>query len=359
MVEVTERYVTNETAHDAEPYILGCDNSAVKLQYGKSYVSAKVRENIKVNNTEYVLISDIREKRVNTQSGEENGSIVFDYRYVKKDDLFIHPGALNTQADLERIREAVKSGKEPYSSGYNALTANSYAQLGAPRAVGTIIRGGTGDNCALLYRDAHRAYLCAIRWKISGDEAYADCARDILNAWSGTLKLVSGNADRYLAAGLYGYELACAAELIRDYEGFELERMQDMLLDVFYPMNERFLYSSGLGDDHNGAHVMNYWANWDLCNMASSVAIGVFCDRRDIYERALEYYKYGAGNGSVFNAVPKVYEASGTTLGVPVGQWQEAGRDMEHTMMGVGLMATVCEIAWNQGDDLYSWANNR
>ena len=359
MVEVTERYVTNETAHDAVPYILGCDNSAVKLQYGKSYVSAKVRKNIKVNNTEYVLISDIREKRVNTQSGEENGSIVFDYRYVKKDDLFIHPGALNTQADLERIREAVKSGKEPYSSGYNALTANSYAQLGAPRAVGTIIRGGTGDNCALLYRDAHRAYLCAIRWKISGDEAYADCARDILNAWSGTLKLVSGNADRYLAAGLYGYELACAAELIRDYEGFELERMQDMLLDVFYPMNERFLYSSEIGDDHNGAHVMNYWANWDLCNMASSIAIGVFCDRRDIYERALEYYKYGAGNGSVFNAVPKVYEASETTLGVPVGQWQEAGRDMEHTMMGVGLMATVCEIAWNQGDDLYSWANNR
>ncbi len=359
MVEVTERYVTNETAHNEKPYILGCDNNSVKVQYGKSYVSTKAPKNIKVNNTEYVLISDITEKWVNTQSGEENGSIVLDYRYVKKDDLFVHPGALNTLSDLERIAEAVKNGEEPYLSGYNALVSNSYAQLGAPRAVGTITRGGTGDNCALLYRDAHRAYLCAIRWKISGDTAYADCARDILNAWSGTLKLVSGNADRYLAAGLYGYELACAAEIMRDYEGFELERMQDMLMNVFYPMNERFLYSSEIGDDHNGAHVMNYWANWDLCNMASSAAIGVFCDRRDIYERVLEYYKFGAGNGSVFNAVPKVYEASETTLGVPVGQWQEAGRDMEHTMMGVGLMATICEIAWNQGDDLYGWANNR
>lgn len=359
MVEVTERYVVNETVYDEMPYVLGCDDRFVKVQYGKSYVSTKAPKSIKVNNTEYVLISDITEKWVNTQNGEENGSIVFDYRYVNKDDLFLHPGALNTQADLERIREAVKNGEEPYLSGYNALISNSYAQLGAPRAVGTIIRGGSGDNCALLYRDAHRAYLCAIRWKISGDTAYADCARDILNAWSASLKLVSGNADRYLAAGLYGYELACAAELMRDYEGFELERMQDMLMNVFYPMNERFLYSSEIGDDHNGAHVMNYWANWDLCNMASSVAIGVFCDRRDIYERALEYYKFGAGNGSVFNAVPKVYEASEDTLNMPVGQWQEAGRDMEHTMMGVGLMATICEITWNQGDDLYSWANNR
>ncbi len=359
MIEVSERYIVNETAYDSEPDVLGKSEIVAMLQYGKSYVSTKVPYCIEVNNTEYVLVSDITEKRVNAQSGEKHGCIVFDYRYVKKDDMFIHPGALNTQADLERIAEAVKRGQEPYLSGYNALISNQYAQIGAHRAVGTIIRGGTGDNCALLYRDAHRAYLCAIRWKISGDTRYADCARDILNGWSSTLKSVSGNADRYLASGLYGYELACAAEIMRDYEGFELERMQNMLMTVFYPMNERFLYSSEIGDDHNGAHVMNYWANWDLCNMASSVAIGVFCDRRDIYERALEYYKCGAGNGSVFNAVPKVYEASAATMNMPVGQWQESGRDMEHTMMGVGLMAVVCEIAWNQGDDLYGWANNR
>ena len=359
MVDVSERYVINETAYDEEPMVLGFGKSTHPLQYGKNYVSDQAPEIITIDNKEYVLVSDITEKWVNSQSGEENGKIVFDYRYVNKKDMFTHPGLLNTKEDLERIAEAVKNREEPYLSGYNALIANSYAQIGTARAVGTIIRGGSGDNCALLYRDAHRAYLCAIRWKISGDTAYADCARDILNAWSGTLKSVGGNADRYLAAGLYGYELACAAELMRDYEGFELERMQDLLIKVFYPMNEQFLYSSERGKDHNYAHVMNYWANWDLCNMASAAAIGVFCDRRDIYEKALNYYKFGAGNGSVFNAVPKVYEASEATLNMPVGQWQESGRDMEHTMMGVGLMAVVCEIAWNQGDDLYSWANNR
>ena len=276
-----------------------------------------------------------------------------------EDTAFVHPGVLNTEADLSRIAKAVESGEEPYLSGYNALISNPYAQIGAPRAVETITRGGSGANFALLYQDAARAYLCAIRWKISGDTAYADCARDVLNAWSGTLKTVTGNADRYLT-GIYSYQLAAASELMRDYPGFETRQMQDMLLNVFYkPLTERFLYSSEYGKDHNDAHIMNYWANWDLCNMAAAMAIGVFCDRRDIYERAIEYYKFGAGNGSIYGAVPKLYEAGEATLNVPVGQWQEAGRDMEHTQLGLGLMAVMCEIAWNQGDDLYGWANNR
>ena len=276
-----------------------------------------------------------------------------------EEEAFLHPGILNTENDLERIRNAVERGEEPYLSGYNALISNSYAEISAPRAVETIVRGGDGSNFALLYQDVTRAYLCAIRWKISGDTAYADCARDILNAWSATLKTATGNADRYLTA-IYSYQMAAASELMRDYPGFEKERMQDMLLNVFYkPLTERFLYSNEYGKDHNDAHIMNYWANWDLSNMAAAAAIGVFCDRRDIYDRAIEYYKAGAGNGSIFNAVPKIYEASKDTMNVPIGQWQEAGRDMEHTQLGLGLMASLCEIAYNQGDDIYGWANNR
>ena len=276
-----------------------------------------------------------------------------------EEKVFLHPGILNTEKDLERIKKAVERGEEPYLSGYNALISNSYAQIASPRAVETIVRGGDGSNFALLYQDTTRAYLCAIRWKISGDTLYAECAKDILNAWSATLKTVTGNADRYLTA-IYSYQMAAASELMRDYPGFEKERMKDMLLDVFYkPLTERFLYSNEYGKDHNDAHIMNYWANWDLCNMAAAAAIGVFCDRRDIYERAIEYYKAGAGNGSIFNAVPKMYEATGNTMNVPLGQWQEAGRDMEHTQLGIGLMAVLCEIAYNQGDDIYGWANNR
>ncbi len=90
------------------------------------------------------------------------------------------------------------------------------------------------------------------------------------------LKHIHGNADRFLAAGIYGYQFANAAELMRTYSGWASEdfaRFQNMMLTVFYSMNHDFLVR------HNDAAVTNYWANWNLCNMASMEAIGVLCDR--------------------------------------------------------------------------------
>lgn len=267
---------------------------------------------------------------------------------------FAHPGLLHTQADFDRMKLMINAGTQPYLDGYNQLANSSLSSSSwTPRATGTIIRGGTGDNVALLYNDVARAYQNALLWKITGNTANGNTARDILNAWSSTLTTLSGNADRYLASGLYGYELANAAELMRGYSGFDVTQMQTMLLNVFYkPLNERFLIGNEFGSDHNDAYIQNYWANWDLANMAAVVAIGIFCDRRDIYDIGIEYFKHGAGNGSIYNAIPFL-QTSG------LAQWQESGRDQAHTQLGIGLMAVTSEMAWNQGDDLYGWANNR
>jgi hypothetical protein len=37
----------------------------------------------------------------------------------------------------------------------------------------------------------------------------------------------------------------------------------------------------------------------------------------------------------------------------------KAGRDQGHAQLGVGLMGTVCERAWNWGIDLYGYDDNR
>lgn len=264
-----------------------------------------------------------------------------------------HPGALHTSEDFKRVKTALSQNKEPYKSALEKLTSSEFAAPAAPNATETVIRGGNGDNVSRLYKDAARAYQCALRWKIQGDKECGEAAKNILNAWSSTLKTVSGNADRYLASGIYGYEIANAAEIMRDYPGFDVEAMQDMLINVFYkPLCERFLYANEYGRDHNDAHIQNYWANWDLANIAASVAIGIFCDRQDIFERAVEYYKYGTGNGSIYNFIPYCYPGS-------LAQWQESGRDQGHANLGIGLAACICEMAWNQGVDLYGWADNR
>ena len=272
---------------------------------------------------------------------------------MAKRGAFVHPGLLLNEEDFKRIR--IHLDCEPWKSGWERLLKNSHAQLGyQPRPVEVIVRGRDRlhterENYPLLYNDIAAAYACALRWRISGDDRYAEKAVEILNAWSATLKKLSGSTDVCLAAGIYGYEFANAAEIMRTYQGWKPEdfaRFQKMMLGVFLPINQRFL------EYHNGTKVDHYWANWDLCNMASMMSIGVLCDRRDLYDEVVNYFKHGKGNGAIEHAVNYLHPDG-------LGQWQEAGRDQGHTLLGIGLMGAICEMAWKQGDDLYGYDDNR
>ncbi|MDX2680789.1 alginate lyase family protein [Streptomyces sp. NY05-11A] len=268
---------------------------------------------------------------------------------------YAHPGLLHTSADLARMAAKVKAGASPYTAGYAKLTANRHAQSDWTARPQTIVYRGAElrppstwkQNYGILYNDIHTAYQNALRYHVSGDSAHADTAVTILNAWSAKLTQVSGSADRFLAAGIYGYQAANAAELVRDRSDFALERFQKMLLDVFYSVSEDFLVKH-----NNGTPAPHYWPNWDLCNMACTLATGIFCDDQAKVERAVEYFKHGDGMGSIKHAIPVVHDDG-------LAEWMEAGRDQGHSLLGVGLMGTFCEMAWNQGIDLYGYDDNR
>ncbi len=264
---------------------------------------------------------------------------------------FFHPGLLHKQSDLDRMRIQVQAGAEPWTSGWKRLTANSHSSLAyVAHPVATVYRGtGTPENYSRLFNDAAAGYALALRWHISGDADYADAAVRLLNAWSDSLTSIDGTSDKYLASGIYGYEMANAAELMRGYARWapaDFARFRNMMMTVFYPMNHAFLTA------HNGACISHYWANWDLCNMASMISIGVLCDNRPVYQEAVDYFKSGAGNGAIRNCVWFLHPGN-------LGQWQESGRDQGHSLMGPAVMGAVCETAWNQGEDLYGYDDNR
>ncbi|HEY9009043.1 MAG TPA: alginate lyase family protein [Ohtaekwangia sp.] len=264
---------------------------------------------------------------------------------------FKHPGLLQTEAAFKRMQTKVKANAQPWLAGWNKLTSNVHASLNwVPNAPDTIYRGSDGvhqDNNYILFNDVAAAYATAIRWKVSGDEAYAKKSIEIMNAWSSKLKYIAGG-DRVLAAGLSGYEFANAAEIMRTYSGWksaDFERFKNMMLTVFYPINHDFL-------TRHERCITHFYANWDLCTMASIMAIGVLCDKREYYNEAVQYFKSGPGNGAIANAVYYIHPDG-------LGQWQEAGRDQGHTVLGIALMGAFCEMAWNQGDDLYGYDDNR
>jgi hypothetical protein len=263
-----------------------------------------------------------------------------------------HPGALHNWGDLNRAKVKVASSTDPWYSGWQRLINNSHSASTWKANPQSVVYRGSGypENYGILYNDIAAAYQNALRWWVAGTSANADCAVRICNAWSKTLTSIQGTADRFLAAGIYGWQFANVGELLRDYPGFDLAGFKKMMLNVFYPMNNDFLVN------HNGACITNYWANWDLCNMASILATAILCEDGAKYDQAVNYFCNGAGNGSIQHAVPYLYTDSD---GYALGQWQESGRDQGHTMMGMGQMGAICEMAWNQGTDLYSYDSRR
>ncbi|PKQ66494.1 cell wall anchor protein [Labilibaculum manganireducens] len=288
---------------------------------------------------------------------EEKPPVVEEEEFpIDQNKTFIHPGMLHTKSDFDRIKLKVKANAEPWLAGWNMLIKNAHASLSyKPNPVVKLIRGGNSaeepeaDNYSRAFNDVAAAYQCAIRWKITGDDAYADKAVQILNVWASTCERISGNSNVMLAAGIYGYQFANAAEILRDYEGWEsadFEAFKQWLLDVFYPLSSDFLVR------HNGTCISHYWANWDLANLADIMAVGILTDRADIYNEAIDYLINGDGNGQLKKTIYFIHPNG-------LGQIQESGRDQGHAQLCIGLLGTICEMAWHQGDDLYGYDDNR
>jgi hypothetical protein len=87
--------------------------------------------------------------------------------------------------------------------------------------------------------------------------------------------------------------------------------------------------------------------------MASILSIGILCDDTDKLNEAITYFKTGAGNGSIDHAVPFLYN-SGT-----LGQGQESGRDQGHQCLDISLLGAFCQMAYNQGQDLFAYESNK
>jgi len=284
-------------------------------------------------------------------------SLIFIYfviLFVPKVYSFAHPGLLVTNSDIDRAKSKIDAKKDPWLSSWNKLTSIRYSSASyTPNAVASIDRGKNGR---LLWRDAAAAFNLALRWKISGDNQYADASARILVAWASQLKTLDGGDDKYLTTGLQGHQLANAAELLRDYPPFSkngLASVTRMMTTLILPLNIKFLNHLEPAE-HNHRH---FFANWELSNVASAMAIGVLADNKTYWDFAINYFKTGSGNGAIENAITNIVKEPGT--GKPLGQGQEAGRDQGHAGLALQLLAVIGQQAWNQGEDLFGYDNNR
>ena len=298
---------------------------------------------------------------------------------------FIHPGGIVSQQDIDRAKKLLAEGDATITKAWEILCANEYSSADTQTwPVETIVRGGgSGQNYMNVARGAAMAYQNALRWKIGGTTANADAAVRILMAWAKGNKYVSGDTNLSLAAGIYGYELANAAELMRDYEGWsseDFETFRRYMIRVWYNPAIDFLrrrHDTWLNARYSnlGERPGHYWSNWGLCNALCVMSIGILCDDVHMYNQGVSFYKYDhvgtykdRTNNKVIlndgcdefigNLVPVVLPDERGPLGY-LGQMQESGRDQGHALMALGLALDICTVGLNQGDDLFAYMNDR
>jgi hypothetical protein len=265
---------------------------------------------------------------------------------------FKHPGILNSKEELDFIAARVNANQEPWLSGYKALFAEGYdhgARGKAPMPVGSLdwkIRAlpevrDTGSNDKKghpeLTWDAQAAYAHALQWYIKRDPRNAKMAIDIMNAWAKTCKSFTGRGMLLIASWGGSFFLPAAEIMAHSDSGWapsDIERFKKWTKDVMLPVVENF---GPTGFNGNWAASANY----------TVIAIAVFTDDKQLFDKAVNQYLKGPHKGSL----PNYVRENGTT--------QETSRDYIHEYIGVGGLVYTAEVAWHQGVDLYGAMDNR
>ena len=253
---------------------------------------------------------------------------------------FVHPGIAHSRESMDLIKSRLAEDQQPWKDAWKRLTDSKWAQLDwTPNPQPNVERGAYNQpdiGGTDFLNDGSAAYTHAICWTLSGNDAHAKKAAEIIDAWSETLKTVT-NHDAKLLIGMAGPRFCNAAELLKHtWDGWPKEHQEQferMLRRVWYPLIEDFYPSA------NG--------NWDASMLQTMISMGIFLDDRTMFDRAVEYYRNGEGNGAIGNYFNEF------------GECQESGRDQSHTQMGLEFLVNTCEAAWNQNVDLYGELDNR
>lgn len=257
---------------------------------------------------------------------------------------FVHPGILHTTKSIERMRAQIADKEYPAYGSFELLKSHHCSQADyQPFGPFEIISrdGEFRHTKSKMEQDFSAVYQNALMWVLTGEKTHAEKSLELLLGYAGTLKRIPETNDAPLLVGLEGLKIIYATEILRHtYKKMTVVQFNEisrMIREVFLPVMENFYHRKPYT---NG--------NWGPIVTKAYMAAAILWDNEEMYNKAVDFYLHANDNRTIAHYI------SGDT-----GQIQESGRDQGHSMLGIGALATVCEIAWQQGDDLYSALDNR
>ena len=247
---------------------------------------------------------------------------------------FTHPCIPTSLDDLATIKANLN--QQPWKRGYELLAAANTSQL-------TYVMNGPYEtvsrspnvNLSGWRFDMSAIYNLARMWYFTGNEAYAQKARDILIAYANT-QTNMGGGEAGLDLGDYAFRYAGGASILRGtwpgWTDADTAAVKNLFLNVYWP-------KTAAGWTLQGP------ANKGSINMSAGIAIALFCDDTAKFDHVLDIYR--------------TYQGSGLANTLPIGEMGETGRDAGHAYGDLLGKAFLAECVWKQGIDLYSEWDNR
>ena len=213
-------------------------------------------------------------------------AILFVFPFSVKSKTFVHPGVLHTKERFEQIRSLVENKTEPAYGSYLLLKAHPFSQsdykMRGPFE--WIARDGqhrrTKDR---MEADFSAVYQNALMWMLTKDKAHARKAVEILTAYAHQLKGIPDTNDAPLLAGLEGFKIIYAMEVLKysrsSMSEQEYRDIRDMFIRVFLPVLDTFYkrtpYTNG---------------NWGAIVTKAYMAAAIHLDNAGMYEKAMAFY---------------------------------------------------------------------
>lgn len=319
---------------------------------------------------------------------------------------FKHGAALNTTAEINKIKASIRAKQEPQYSNFQKLVTSSLASLDyTPHPVAAVSQGVSGASDVggfALLTDSEAAYSLALTWLLTGDAVYADKAVSVLNAWSSTLVSIGG-ANWMLLAAWSGSSAPLAAEMLRGYAGWaaaDKARYRDMLNNIYMPiLNKRYgfgnrefavinaLLAIGTFNEDRAAFyqgvyhwlsylpcyiyltsdgpqplVADYWVTEPTNDQYYAMHANIFPDPADswVYQSNAHPPGFGDDQTALVNSyksgdpTPLWNGMSATAGGWVNGACAETLRDLGHVENSVSEIFAPAELARVQGFDIYS-----
>ena len=261
---------------------------------------------------------------------------------------FVHPGISNTQQELDILRQRANSREDSLvKQGWEKLRESKLASLAyqpSPHARPMVVGSGTCPDEEDLHQDAMAAYSHALQWVATKDRRHSDKAIEILNAWSDVIVDIvpeKGRSQDSLEAAWYGPIYLSAAEILKHYDNGSAgwsKKDQKQFDQMVAVLKKEALKWDG-------------WTslpNQSISTALHRMALGVYTDDEELYANGLSYF---------VDDILTTDDPRRNTI-LPSGEvWEinrSPGGDCGHASYNIEGILDIAEMAWIQGDDLYS-----